>query len=217
MYLIVSLSIFFSGKSEQLNAYITELPLDQNNISVFFLNPLHYLECDENCSVKNDTVIQLIERLLTEEGCQILRKLLDDGVQKQSYIFPTFEFEQDMRICELLEMLGVRDLTPFGSEEVDLSGFTFQSNVKLGNAVHRVNIKMQGDSIIAAASNALFTNNFWRHFRIKCIMDVPFPCICLIYDRSRRNILFCGVLFSKVDESRVADTSECKIRKHTLV
>jgi len=69
-----------------------------------------------------------------------------------------FKIEQDFRIYELLEILGVRELIPFDSAEIDL--FTFPNNVRLDNVAHQVSVEMKGDSITATAGDAFFTNNF---------------------------------------------------------
>jgi len=163
----------------------------QKKISTFFLFPSHNLETDKN-DTETDRVIKLIERLTTEEGSQELRKILDNGISQQTnMVFPMFEIEQDLRMYELLDMLGIRELTPFGT--VQLHEFT-SNGLKLGDSMHRVYINITLNDITATASNIFFTDTSCKHVRKDTTVDVLFPCVCLIYDRSHRNILFCGVL-----------------------
>lgn len=93
---------FFPENSKPINGNIAALYFD-NDILTCFLLP-HYSPRDDS-STKNDKVIQLIERLTTEEASWELRKVLDKGTKQDFVNCPLFQFEQDLRIYELLEML----------------------------------------------------------------------------------------------------------------
>lgn len=184
----------FSGKSEQLGAYIMELPFEQRKISTFFIYPSCLLEAvkDNNFS-ERERMIQLIERLTTEEGCQELQKLLDDGItQETDMLFPTFNIKQDLDMHRLLNMLGIGEFALSGTGQ--LHEFTSNS-IRLGDAAHRVNVEMTKTGIIATASDVFFTKSSCELTMLHTNVDMCFfPCVCLIYDRSKRNILFCGIL-----------------------
>lgn len=171
-----------------------ELPYEHKKISIFFIYPSCLLETfkDTDCSEK-DRIIQLIERLMTEKGSQELHKLLDNGLTEESdMLFPTFSINQDLDMYRLLDMLGIQEFMPSGTGRLD----EFTSNsIKLGDAVHRVNVEMTKTGITATASNVFFTRNSCQHMKVHTNVDMCFfPCVCLIYDRCNRNILFCGIL-----------------------
>jgi len=187
------LSFFFLDKFEKLDAYIMEIPCKQKKISTFFLFPSHNLEFDKN-DTETDRIIKLIEQLTTEEGSQELREILDNGLSQQTnMIFPVFKIEQDLRMYELLDMLGIPELTPFGNCTTQLYEFTCHE-LKLGDSMHRVYIDVTLNDITATASNIFFTDTSCEREQKDTTVDVLFPCICFVYDRSHRNILFCGVL-----------------------
>ncbi|XP_077277108.1 serine protease inhibitor 88Ea-like [Temnothorax americanus] len=184
---------FNNGKFEQLDAYIMEIPFKERKISMFFIFPSCYSEPVKGNISERDAIIQLIERLMTEEGSRELHKLLDEGIAQQTdMLFPIFNIEHDLEMHRLLEMLGIQEFMPSGTGL--LHEFTCHA-MRLGDAVHRIKIKMSKTRITAAATNVFFTsNNSSQRVENPNTVDIHFPCVCLIYDRTHRNILFCGVL-----------------------
>lgn len=172
-----------------------ELPYKHKKISTFFLFPSSHLESAKDNFSERDRIDQLLERLTTEEGSRELHKLLDNGLtQETDMLFPIFDIEQDLKMHQLLDMIGLQEFTSSGTGR--LHEFSCHA-IKLGDAVHRISIKMTMTSLTAAATNVFFTNNSCKHeeyTKIHSTVDTCFPCICLIYDRVHRNILFCGVL-----------------------
>ncbi|XP_018055075.1 PREDICTED: serpin B3-like [Atta colombica] len=183
-------------KSEQLDVFITELPCKEKKISTFLLYPSNQSELDENILIEIQKLIKLIEQLTTEEGFRELRKLLDDGIQEMVFpiVINNLTFEYNLPIYKLLDMLGIPDFTP-DLCTAQLHDYSSDS-MKLGDIVHRVNVNLTNNNITATASNVLFTYNACKHTqKIPETVNAMFPCICLIYDRSHRNILFCGMLW----------------------
>jgi len=183
-----------------------EVPCKTKNVSTFFLYPSHCLESNEDSHwidfTESDRIIQLIERLTTEEGSRELRKVLNEGIEQQTnMMFPTFKIAQDIQMYELLAMLGVRELA--SSDTAYLDDFTLDSNLKLGDAMHRISIEMTKNDITIAACNTFFTSNSCPRVLTDTVMNttVRFSCVCLIYDRAHQNILFCGVLLKDNKES----------------
>ncbi|XP_025992831.1 serpin B3 [Solenopsis invicta] len=182
--------------SQYLGARIIEIPVKKRNISTFFLFPRY---SDKN-NVQKDGIIQLMERLTTEETSLKLHEFLDNrlriaGSQKRSqkkHPLPIFKIEEELRTNELLEILGIPELIPRGT--IELVDFTKES-LKLGDIVHRINIEMTKKNFTASASNAFFTNCSCQFERTHINKSVARnKCICLIYNRFQRNILFCGVV-----------------------
>lgn len=173
-----------------------ELPFKHKKISTFFIYPSSHLESAEDNFSERDRINELLERLATEKGSQELHKLLDEGLtQETNMLCPTFNIEQDLEMYQLLDMLGLEEFTPSGTGRLH----EFSCNtIKLGSAVHRVSIKMTMTSLTAAATSIFFTNNSCEEYtKIDATItnvDPHFPCICLIYDKIHRNVLFCGVL-----------------------
>jgi len=190
----------FLDKVKQKMVFLTEIPLEQSKISVFFIQSTPFLNqatVAENTEIEKDTIIEFIKYLTTEKGSLEFRKLLDSGFLHQDIcIFSTFKIQQDLRMNELLEMLGIPELTPSGRAE--LPEFTENGCLTLGNAVHRASIEMMATSITATASNAFFTVNSTQQDQTTNIpTDIHYPCICLIYDKTHHNILFCGILWNR--------------------
>ncbi|XP_011165017.1 plasminogen activator inhibitor 2, macrophage [Solenopsis invicta] len=197
------------GTNLQLNANITQLRLKDDRISILFLTPILSESEKDNIILTNDRIVQMIEQLMTEEGYRYLRQILDHGESQQiSNTFPTFKIVQDLRMYDLLKILDVEELTPLGA--ANLNPMTYLGAVRFGDAMHRVNVDITENSVIATASNVLFTHNSSRHERINTV-DCSNSCVCFIYDKHNSNILFCGVLFKAENQQQcdAAGTSEC--------
>ncbi|XP_011872599.1 PREDICTED: serpin B10-like [Vollenhovia emeryi] len=150
----------------------------------------------ESAEIEQDKIINLIQLLTTEEASRYLRLVLEKGLPYQSTIFTSFHFEEYLPIYKLLEMLNVPGFMSSGP--INLPGFG--DDVTFGNAVHQVRIEMTNSNFEAAASNAFFNGNSSTHVQTTDIPeDIDVPSICLIYDKANRNILFCGILWSRKD------------------
>ncbi|XP_036143139.1 serpin B5-like [Monomorium pharaonis] len=178
----------------RLDVYVMEIPFKQNKISTFFFFPSDSSRYKKNDCTENEKIMQIIEQMTTEEGSQKLRNVLDCGVAERSYMtFPIFKIEQSLRMYELLDKLGLSELTAYGS--AILHEFS-NKTLKLGDALHRINIEVTMEGVTAAACDLFFSDNDCQHAKINdSTSDNLFPCICLIYDKCNRNILFCGALF----------------------
>ncbi|KAG5324357.1 SPB3 protein, partial [Acromyrmex heyeri] len=189
---------FNNDKSEHLDAFITEVPCKEKKITTFYLYPANQSELEEDILREIQKLIELIEQLTTEEGSQELRNLLDNGVKGVPFpiVINDTVIEHDLPIYELFDKLGIPEFTP-DLCTAQIEDYSFNS-VKLGDIIHRVSINMTSKDIVATASNVLFTYNGYKHTqKIPEDANVVFPCICLIYDRLHRNMLFCGVLWER--------------------
>lgn len=188
---------FFSDKSNAKPFVIfKELTAFEKEISMFFV----FIK-DNSKIEESDKIIKYLEYLTTKEGLQELRHELDSEEKREANdLFPTFKFVQDLRMYQLLGILGVPELTPFGTACLHKNFCT--QDLRLGDTVHRVNIETTPDHIVAAASNAFFTVNSSQHEHIDT-GDSYEPSICLIYDKSKKNILFCGALLKEKKETEL--------------
>lgn len=173
-----------------------EIPYKEKGISTFLIFPSDSSKSAEKNLSEEDKIIQLIERLMTEEGSRELQKLLDYGLTYETdIVFPTFNIEHDLNMYQLLDKLGLQEFLPLGAGLLP----EFSCNtIKLGGAVHRFSMKITQTRITIAATNIFFTcdreDKKTQHTTAMCS-----PCVCLVYDRVQRNILFCGILSEKTD------------------
>ncbi|XP_011862668.1 PREDICTED: serpin B13-like [Vollenhovia emeryi] len=182
-----------NGKSERLDAYITELPCNEKKISTFFIYPSCHSESVKDKSTESDRIAQLIKRLTTEEGSRELRRLMDVGLEQQTDMrFPVFNVELSFDMKRLLDMLGLQKF--MSSNMGELHEFSSHS-LSIGTAIHRVKIELTRTSLTATASNAFITDDLCEYNAINVSdIETRSSCICLIYDRLYRNILFCGTI-----------------------
>lgn len=192
----------FSDKSNAKPFVIfKELSSSKRNISMFFVSIK-----DDSQIGESDKIIKYLEYLITKEGFQEFRYELESMKTREANdLFSTFKFAQDLRMYELLEILGVPEHMSFGyrKKTVSLEKNSIQ-DLKLGDTLHRVDIETTPDRIIATASNAFFTANLSQHEYIDTGATHNYePSICLIYDKINRNILFCGALLEEKKEITV--------------
>lgn len=135
---------------------------------------------------------KVIELLTTEPlASRYLYKWLEKGLPHVVRIYSSFKVEQIVQMNELLKILGLQELIPS-----ELTTFT-DDNLRLGDAVHRVNVQLTQNDLIASASNTFFTMNSKQYTQASINSDdIIHPCVCLIYDKNQHNILFCGVLWN---------------------
>jgi len=185
----------YLGISEELGAYILELPYKGDEISMFVLLPPFSTTRSQNPSnVPQDGIRQLVQRLATEKGSQELRDLMDDGLPSREVevSLPRFELERELPLSQLLRTLGAGELlTP---NAADLRGFLADSeqSLHLGDAVHRARIEVTEEGTTAAAATAIFTFRSSRPTE-PAVFNANHPFIFLIYNKADHTILFIGV------------------------
>ncbi|KYN14444.1 Antithrombin-III, partial [Trachymyrmex cornetzi] len=190
---------FNHAVSEQLGAYILELPYKGDEISMFvLLPPFSTTRSAQNPSNEpQDGIHQLVQRLATEKGSQELRELLDDGLppREVEVSLPRFELERELPISQLLHALGAGELLTPGA--ADLRGFLAdgEQSLHLGDAVHRARIEVTEEGTTAAAATAIFTFRSSRPTE-PAIFNANHPFVYLIYNKADHIILFIGVFRS---------------------
>lgn len=182
--------------SEELGAYILELPYKGNEISMFVLLPPFSTARSQQIpgNESQGGIRQLVERLATQKGSQVLRQLLDDGMslQEVEVSLPRFEIERDLPVGQLLIALGAGELMTPGA--ADLRGFVAdgERGLHLGDAVHRARIEVTEEGTTAAAATSLISFRSSRPIET-IIFNANHPFVYLIYDKIGHNILFTGV------------------------
>ncbi|XP_011165015.1 serine protease inhibitor 88Ea isoform X2 [Solenopsis invicta] len=185
--------------SDNLRAYILELPYKGNEISMFvILPPFSTARSVQNPSNEpQDGIRQLVERLATEKGSRELRELLDDGLppREVEVSLPRFELERELPIGQLLHALGAGEL--LAPDVADLRGFVAdgERSLHLGDAVHRARIEVTEEGTTAAAATAIFTFRSSRPTE-PAIFNANHPFVYLIYNKAEHTIVFTGVFRS---------------------
>ncbi|XP_011154835.1 serine protease inhibitor 88Ea [Harpegnathos saltator] len=182
--------------SEDLGAYILELPYKGDEVSMFVLLPPFSVARSYQVPGKEpqDSIRQLVERLATPRGSQELRELLDDGMplREVEVSLPRFEIERDLPVGQLLSALGAGEL--LSPDAADLRGFVAdgERGLHLGDAVHRARIEVTEEGTTAAAATALFSFRSSRPTE-PAVFNANRPFVYLIYDKSSHTITFTGV------------------------
>lgn len=188
----------FAVVSENLGAYILELPYKGKEISMFVLLPPFSTARSYQVpgNEPQDAVSQLVERLATQRGSQELREFLDDDLglsqREVEVILPRFEIERDLPIGQLLNALGAGELLL--PNAADLRGFVAdgERGLHLGDAIHRARIEVTEEGTTAAAATALLSFRSSRPIG-PAIFNAHHPFVYLIYDKTTHTILFTGV------------------------
>ncbi|KAH0945647.1 hypothetical protein HN011_006236 [Eciton burchellii] len=191
--------------SEELGAYILELPYKGNEISMFvLLPPFSVMHSVQNSNEPQDGIRQLVERLATERGSQLLRELLQDGMmyREVEVSLPRFELERELPIGPLLDALGAGEVF---SSSADLRGFVAdgEQSLHLGNAVHRARIEVTEEGTTAAAATAILSFRSSRPTE-PAIFNANHPFVYMIYDKPTRSIIFSGIFRGPGTQQTVA-------------
>lgn len=140
-----------------------------------------------------DGIRQLVERLATERGSQLLRGLLHDGMtyREVEVSLPRFELERELPVAQLLSALGAGEVF---SGSADLRGFVAddEETLHLGDAVHRARIEVTEEGTTAAAATAILTFRSSRPTD-PAVFKANHPFVYLIYDKPGRTIIFTGI------------------------
>lgn len=194
MFFLILINVL--AVSEELGAYILELPYKGNEISMFvLLPPFSTARSAQNSSDEpQDGIRQLVERLATEKGSRELRELLDDGLppREVEVSLPRFELEKELPISRLLHALGAGELVIPGVS--DLRGFLAdgEKSLHLGDAVHRARIEVTEEGTTAAAATAIFSFRSGRPTE-PAVFNANHPFVYLIYNKADHIILFAGI------------------------
>lgn len=188
---------------------VNELPFQNKMESLFLLFPAKMSPTKTKRKIRfesSDDILQLVERLATEEGIDELRKVLD-GDEALPPVNPiirplVLEFADELPIDELLRTLGAEDLLKL--EKNHLQNFVSEGqNLHLGDAVHRAFISVTpSERTIASAITVLFTKNegFFQPMDEVNTTKCKYSFVLLIYDRSSHTILFLGAINNKHDD-----------------
>jgi len=188
-----------------LGAYILELPYKGNEISMFvLLPPFSVMHSVQNSNEPQDGIRQLVERLATERGSQLLRELLHDGMmyREVEVSLPRFELERELPIGPLLNALGAGEVF---SNSADLRGFVAdgEQSLHLGNAVHRARIEVTEEGTTAAAATAILSFRSSRPTE-PAVFKANHPFVYMIYDKPTRSIIFSGIFRGPATQQTVA-------------
>ncbi|KMQ84987.1 antithrombin-iii-like protein [Lasius niger] len=174
---------------------VGEFPYTNENISLFMFIPSAITSAD--ISVREyiaNFVSNLIERLSTEEAISTLRNLLDSDAPSNNEGFsidPICDFEINLSMPALLPALGIEELLKPDAINLD-SFFVNDDSVHLGNAMHRIRVKVTEKYTAAGAVNMIYTGQGIPSADNKYLNGFDFPCVWLIYDKQRQNVLFAG-------------------------
>lgn len=195
MYILIALLFSsFQGISEELGAYILELPYVGDEISMFVLLPPFRVLSRQNSELgAQDNIRQLVERLATEKGSRELLEIMENGQTREVDVnLPRFEIEKELPIGQMLHALGAGEL--LAPSAADLRGFVAdgEESPHLGDAVHRARIEVTEEGTTAAAATALFSFRSSRPNE-PAVFNANHPFVYLIYDKKTRTILFTGI------------------------
>ncbi|KMQ82387.1 antithrombin-iii-like protein [Lasius niger] len=177
---------------------VSEFPYENENRSLFVFLPTilrRPVDFSERRFAANG-VFDLIERLSTEEAMCTLRNLLDSDTPENAddscVIEPYFNLEIDIPMLPFFDALGLEELLKPDAINLD-SFFVNDDSVHLGNAMHRIRVKVTETYTTAGAVNVIYSGQGIPGLgkRVYCGYDHPF--VWLIYDKTRRNVLFAGV------------------------
>lgn len=183
------------GISEELGAYILELPYVGDEISMFVLLPPFRMLSRQNFEDNGaqDNIRQLVERLATEKGSRELREIMENGLTREVDVnLPRFEMEKELPVGEMLHALGAGEL--LAPQVADLRGFVAdgEESLHLGDAVHRARIEVTEEGTTAAAATAIFSFRSSRPNE-PAVFNANHPFVYVIYDKQSHTILFTGI------------------------
>ncbi|KMQ88509.1 antithrombin-iii-like isoform 2 protein [Lasius niger] len=189
--------------SHELNMHVSEFPYTNENRSLYVFLPGSIISGD--FSMRRFPIFQdvcaLIERLSTQDAICKLRNLLDSDTPSKNVtqfsIGPIFHLEKDVPMRGLLRDLGVKELLK--PDAINLERlFVNNDSVHLGNAMHRINVKVTEEDTVAGAVTVIHTGQETPRNYTQNILNYNLPFVWLIYDKQRRDILFAGA-FNKFD------------------
>ncbi|KAM7360530.1 serpin 88Ea [Cochliomyia hominivorax] len=167
---------------EQIGAHVLQMPYKTTH--------------DENKDSDMSMVIILppfqsgLDQVLAKLRPDTLENALKDSMPREIDIsLPKFKFEQNLELMPVLRKLGLNSLF---EESADLSGFSADSQLKLGDAKHVAKIKVDEEGSTAAAATVLFSFRSARPVE-PTKFECNHPFLFLIYDHTSKAILFTGI------------------------
>lgn len=167
---------------EQLGAHVLQMPYmtsrDENkdsDISMVIILPPFQTGLNETLAkLKPDT----------------LENALKDSMPREIDIsLPKFKFEQNLELVPILRKLGINSLF---EHSADLSGFSAEHQLMLGDAKHVAKIKVDEEGSTAAAATVLFSFRSARPVE-PTKFECNHPFLFLIYDHTSKAVLFTGI------------------------
>lgn len=164
---------------ERLRAHVLEMPYLSDKMAgismVIILPPFEPNSLDE-----------VLKRLTPET----LNMALKEGMAREIEIsLPKFEFEQNLELLPVLNKMGINNLF---TNKADLSGFSLDKTLSLGDAKHVAKIKVDEEGSTAAAATVLFSFRSARPIE-PTKFECNHPFLFLIYDHKTQAILFTGI------------------------
>ncbi|XP_029157852.1 uncharacterized protein LOC114930271 isoform X2 [Nylanderia fulva] len=186
--------------SSKLMMFMKKILLsNDDDLSLFQFAPIIGAEQKE-WKVDDNKLSELVERFMTKEGSEELRKVLDNPeslteMKKEMPIpLEIFEMQNELEIDKLLDKLGIQDLLE--PDKATLSNFTKQ-NLLLGDVKHYAHICMTPNEVTADAVSMFFTKEGGSLNQIKDISiwkKVKNKSLWLLYCKKRHTILFIGIM-----------------------
>ncbi|XP_023297743.2 serine protease inhibitor 88Ea [Lucilia cuprina] len=167
---------------EQIGAHVLQMPYMTSN--------------DENKDSDISMVIILppfqsgLDEVLSKLKPDTLENALKDSMPREIDIsLPKFKFEQNLELVPILRKLGINSLF---EHNADLSGFSAESQLKVGDAKHVAKIKVDEEGSTAAAATVLFSFRSARPVE-PTKFECNHPFLFLIYDHTSKAVLFTGI------------------------
>ncbi|XP_029170352.1 serine protease inhibitor 88Ea-like [Nylanderia fulva] len=185
-----------------LGIHVNEHYYQSRQISLFVFRPASLISGQCRISKYKDSrtnICALIEQLLTSEGFSELHKVLDrsetllEKVETPFILLPSFEVEKNLTIRELLLALGAKQLLE--PDAIDLDPSTVegdQLSVRIGNVMHRSQVKVTQKDISASAITLIHTGRESSPSTEIENENCNHPFVWLIYDKKRREVLYIG-------------------------
>lgn len=178
--------------------------LCENGVSLFILLPVSLIYGDGSfkMDVNRTGLCDLIKRLLTDDGINKLRDLLDNGTILESPINfpfrPIFKVEKNLNIWDLLHVLDIEQLLLADAIDFKYSykDYNFEYSMNLNNVIHRTNVTVNKENILASSYNIICTgktdeSSLKKDKEIE-ELNYNYPFVWLIYEKQYRGILFVG-------------------------
>ncbi|XP_055923317.1 serine protease inhibitor 88Ea [Eupeodes corollae] len=171
---------------ERLRAHVLEMPYlsdKKGGVSMVIILP----------PFTPNSLDDVLERLTPET----LNLALKEGMAREIEIsLPKFEFEQNLELLPILNKMGINQLF---TSKADLSGFSMDKQLSLGDAKHVAKIKVDEEGSTAAAATVLFSFRSARPLE-PTKFECNHPFLFLIYDHKTQAILFTGIYRDPITE-----------------
>ncbi|XP_029157867.1 uncharacterized protein LOC114930281 [Nylanderia fulva] len=189
--------------SSKLMMFMKKILLNNDDdLSLFQFAPIIGTEQKE-WKVDDNKLSELVDRFMTKEGSEELRKVLDNPEsltemkKEMSIPLEVFEMQNELEIDKLLDKLGIQDLLE--PDKATLSNFTKQNlqNLLLGDVKHYARICMTQTEVTADAVSMFFTKEGGSLNQIKDInmcKEIKNKSLWLLYCKKRHTILFIGIM-----------------------